>query len=113
MFNNVIIKYTDHQEETVINTVEHIVYHTVWENLPLECYQRIIQKFGGVNEAHRKMRIKIPHYDEYIQTVYNQESLAYQYKTMAYHIIDMKIVEYDQIIDDSEYQFAVDVSHLW
>ena len=95
-FHNMIIKYKE-DEAYKIDIIESIIYDLIFMKLSCNTYEKIIKKFGGEEEAYRKMKMNIEDYDYFRLNIFNCAQNNIQKQYMAYHILDTIIVEYDHI----------------
>lgn len=110
-FHQTVIKYTHtpSDEARAVNYIETIIYKEVFDKLSIECYDKIINAYGGVGVATEKMKEYIRNYDTFMQNIFNEGDKHFQSKVMTYYVIDTMIVEFDHVehIDD-----AIDIEHL-
>jgi len=110
--HNFIIKYTEDSEEFTMDTIEFILYDSMFSNLSLECLEKIVEKYGGNDVAMQKMKQHINEYDDFIDQSFNTRCKHFKTKMMAYHIIDKMIVEFDHIINPDTTIKIIDISEL-
>lgn len=97
-YHNFILKYEEN-EEYKIDIIDSLIYDIVFSGLTNSSYERIIQRYGGEEQAHKKMRLYLKDYEEFICKVFACSNSIIQKQYMAFYILDTIIVEYDHITD--------------
>jgi hypothetical protein len=96
----VLVKEKDIDEyDDDLSTIHHIITHNMFDNLPNAAYEEFIEKEGGITRGYERMKIYLKDDYESFMKRFNRFSKLQKNHSIAYHIIDHHIFEY-QYEDD-------------
>lgn len=106
-FADTVIKFRDDELDDAMCNVESLIYDIMFEPMTTKTYMKIVERLGGKEEAHRKLKIytkdSYDGYDTFMQK-YRKQSKHWQAQVMAMHIIDKQIgmFTYVNVMDANE-----------